>query len=134
MRRLVVAALVVVFAAPLCVARADDKANPTGTWKWSFDAGGKTRSATLKLKLDGDKLTGTITYSDKMESKIEGGKFKDGEVTFTAMRELMDQKFTIKYSAKIDGDTLKGKAEVEFGGETQKLDFEGKREKEKDKK
>jgi len=110
------------------------KADPNGTWKCTTDVGGQKRESTLKLKLDGDKLTGTMTYSDKMESKIEGGKFKDGEATFTAMRELMDQKFTIKYAAKIEGDSIKGTAEVEFNGETQKFDFEGKREKEKDKK
>jgi hypothetical protein len=72
-----------------------------------------------------------MTYMDKQEAKIENGKFKEGEVTFTAVRELMDQKITIKYSAKIDGDTFKGKAEVDVGGEMMKFDFEGKREKDK---
>jgi hypothetical protein len=105
------------------------KPDPTGTWKCETDINGEKRTSTLTLKLDGDKLTGTITFADKMESKVEGGKFKDGEATFSAMRELMGQKFTIKYKVKIDGDTLKGKAEADLGGETRTFDFAGKREK-----
>ena len=108
-----------------------EKADPSGTWKCETDVNGTKRESTLKIKLDGDKLTGTITFSDKMESKIENAKFKDGELTFTAARELMDQKFTVKYTAKVEGDTLKGKAEADIGGETMKFDFEGKREKDK---
>src|SRR5262245_24607186 len=131
MRTLIAAALLLGLAGLTAAQEKKEKADPNGTWKCTTDVGGQKRESTLKLKLDGDKLTGTITYADKQESKIENGKFKDGEVTFTAMRELMDQKFTIKYSAKIEGDTLKGKAEVDVGGENMKLDFEGKREKEK---
>ena len=39
----------------------DKKHDPTGTWKWETERGGQKRETTLKLKLDGDKLTGTIT-------------------------------------------------------------------------
>ena len=131
MRTLIVVALALGLGGLVVAQDKKDKADPTGTWKCETDVGGQKRESTLKLKLDGDKLTGTITYADKMESKIEGGKFKDGEVTFTAMRELMDQKFTVKYTAKIEGDTMKGKAEVDLGGENQKFDFTGKREKDK---
>ena len=42
-------------------------------------------------------------------------------------RERDGQKFTIKYSGKTSGDTLKGKMEVNFGGEDRSFDFEAKR-------
>ena len=70
-----------------------------------------------------------MTWQDKTESKIEGAKIKDGELTFSAERELKEQKFTVKYTLKIDGDALKGKAEADVGGETRSFEVEGKREK-----
>jgi hypothetical protein len=109
----------------------DRKADPTGTWKCETDVMGQKRESTLMLKMDGGKLTGTVTWMDKKESKVEEAKFKDGELTYSVTRELMDQTFTIKYKLKIEGDTMKGKAEADFGGETRTFDVEGKRQKDK---
>ena len=127
MRTLGVAALVLGLAG---FAGADDKkADPTGTWKWTVEFGGQKREQTLKLKLDGDKLTGHMLGRDNQEIKIEDGKFKDGEVSFTVTRMFQDQKFVTKYKGKFEGDTIKGTSESERGGETQKREFEAKREK-----
>src|SRR5262245_25221674 len=94
-------------------AAADDKkADPSGTWKCETDINGQKRPSTLTLKREGDKLTGTMAWPDKMESKITDGKFKDGEATFSAEREREGMKFTINYKLKVEGDTIKGKAEV----------------------
>ena len=106
-----------------------EKADPVGTWKCEYEIGGQKRESTLAIKKDGDKLDGKMTWQDKKESKLKDVKFKDGELTFSAERELMDNKFTIKYKLKVEGDKLKGKGEVDVGGETREFDFEGKREK-----
>lgn len=89
---------------------AADDANPTGTWKWSFERNGKTIETTLKLKLDGDKLTGTITGRDGKETEIEEASWtKDaGEVKFSVSRERNGNKITSKYSGKVSGDTITG--------------------------
>src|SRR5688500_2042084 len=130
MRTLGVAALVVGLAGLSGMTRADDKKNdPTGTWKWTVERGGQKRVQTLKLKLDGDKLTGSMPGRDNTETKIEDGKFKDGEVSFSMTREFNNNKFTSKYKAKIEGDTMKGTIESERDGQTQKREFEAKREK-----
>src|SRR5262245_39178661 len=111
-------------------AAADDKkADPVGTWKWETKFGETKRESTLTVKKDGDKLTGTMSGRGGMDSKVDDLKFKDGELTFSVTRERGDMKFTIKYKAKVDGDTIKGKAEAEFGGEKREFEFEGKREK-----
>jgi hypothetical protein len=107
----------------------EEKANPTGTWKWKVNFGGQESERVLKLKLDGDKLTGTISGGPAGESKIEDAKYKDGEVTFKIMREFGGQKVTINYSAKVSGDTLKGKTEFDRDGEKTTREFEAKREK-----
>ena len=130
MRTLIVTALVLGMVG-LSAAQDKKKSDPTGTWKCETDVMGQKRESTLHLKSEGGKLTGTVTWADKKESKVENAKFKDGELTYSVMRELMDQTFTISYKLKVEGDTLKGKAEAEFGGETRSFDVEGKRQKDK---
>jgi hypothetical protein len=129
MQRLAVTAVVLAFVGLVGTARAEDKPNPTGTWKWTREFGGQTINFTLKLNLDGDKLTGVMIGRDNQETKIEDGKFKDGEVSFKVTRERDGQKFTIKYKGKVSGDTIKGKTEFDRQGETQSFDWEAKREK-----
>jgi len=127
MKRLVVTVFVLAFVGLASVA-ADDKVDPTGTWKWSVTtANGQTREATLKLKLEGDKLTGAMVGRNNNETKIEDAKFKDGEVSFSVTRERNGQKTTTKYKAMVSKDTLKGKIETERDGKTQSRDWEAKR-------
>jgi hypothetical protein len=111
------------------VAWAADKADPTGTWKWSVTFNNQTREQTLKLKLEGDKLTGSMLGRDNQERAIDDAVFKDGEVSFSVTRERNNQKFTTKYKGKLDGDTIKGKSESERDGQTQSRDWEATRQK-----
>ena len=71
------------------LATADDKkkGDPTGTWKWTVERMGNKVEQTLKLKMDGDKLTGALVGRNNMETKIEDATMKDGEVTFNVTRE-----------------------------------------------
>jgi hypothetical protein len=127
MKRLTAAALVVAFAGLLGVARAEDKAGPTGTWKWTVKFNDQELNFTLKLKAEGDKLTGALSGPRDQESKIEDGTYKDGEVAFKVTRERNGQKFVIKYKGKVSGDTIKGKSEFDRNGETMSRDWEAKR-------
>ena len=120
---------VVCVLAVVGLARAEEKPNPTGTWKYTVDVNGQSLDVTIKLKLDKDKLTGTVSIRDT-ETKIEDAKYKDGEVSFTAKPEFNGNKVTIKYTGKIKGDTFKGKREIERDGQTNTRDFEAKRAKE----
>jgi len=105
------AVLGMLVAACASTAWAADDAKPEGTWKWSIERNGEKIETTLKLKLEGDKLTGTITGRDGKESAIEEASCKDGEVKFQVTRERDGNKTTIKYSGKISGDTITGKSE-----------------------
>lgn len=108
---------------------ADKKNDPTGTWKWEAGREGMKRTSTLKLKLDGDKLTGAMVGMNNMETAISDATFKDGEVSFSITRERQGNKVTTKYKGKVDGDTLKMTAETDAGGQTRKQEIEAKREK-----
>ena len=126
MKHVLLLALGFVLTASLS-AKAADAPDPTGTWKWTTMFNNQTRENTLKLKLEGDKLTGAILGRDNQETKIEDAKYKDGEVTFTVTRERNGQKFTMKYAGKVEGDTIKGKTSFDRDGNTQSRDWEAKR-------
>jgi hypothetical protein len=85
-------------------------ASATGTWKWSFTPpnGGQAMETTLKLKQDGEKLTGTVTGRNNTESAIDPGTVKNGEVTFTVTRERNGTKTVMTYKGKLTEDTIKG--------------------------
>ena len=106
-----------------------EKADPVGTWQCSYEIGDMKRTATLTVKKEGDKLVGTMNWPDQKDEKIKDPKFKDGTLTFSAVRKLMDNEIPIDYTLTIDGDKLKGKGAAEFGGQKQEFDIEGKREK-----
>lgn len=133
MKRSVITALVLALAGFATTAQAEEKASPAGTWKFSVKGrNDQTREVTMKLKVDGEKLTGTVTGGRNNDTDIEisDGKFKDGEVTFNVVRERNGTKRTTKYNGKLDKDSIKGKIESERrNGEKASNDWEAKREK-----
>jgi hypothetical protein len=112
-----------------CLAGAADKVDPVGTWKCEYEVGGQKRMATLRIKKDGDKLAGTMSWPDQKETNVKDLKLKDGTLTFSAVRKIMDNEITVEYKLKIDGDKLNGKGAAELGGEKVEFDIEAKREK-----
>jgi hypothetical protein len=128
MKTILSAALVLVLG--LCgLAGAQEKADPIGTWKCEYQIGEQKRTSTLTIKMDGDKLAGTMSWPDQKETNLKDVKLKDADLTFSAERVLGDNKFNVEYKFTITGDKLKGKGAVETGGEKREFDIEGKREK-----
>jgi hypothetical protein len=107
----------------------DEKTDPVGTWNCEYEIAGQQRLSTLTIKKDGDKFAGTMSWPNQKETKLTDVKLKDGVLTFSAVREFMDNKFNVEYKLTITGDKLKGKGTVETGGEKREFDIEGKREK-----
>ena len=106
-----------------------EKADPVGTWKCEYEIGDQKRTSTLTITKDGDKLAGTMNWADQKDEKLKDVKLKDGDLTVSAVRVLMDNKVPIEYKLTITGDKLKGKGASDFGGKKQEFDIEGKREK-----
>ena len=88
------------------LAGAADKVDPVGTWKCEYEIGGQQRTSTLMIKKDGDKLAGTMSWPNQKETDLKDLKLKDGTLTFTAVRKLMDNEILVEYTFKIDGDNL----------------------------
>jgi len=87
------------------------KADPvSGEWQVVFSIAGQTAEGTLKLKLDGDKVTGTIESAHTGPGTVSKGKFVDGKLSFTA-------DFTDHESINITGTVKDGKLSGEFATE-----------------
>ena len=126
---LVAVVLVAGLLAPSAIAE-DKKADVTGTWKWSVERNGNTMETTLKLKQDGEKLTGKISGRQGAEdTDIEDGKVKGDEVSFKVTRTFGDNKMVFNYQGKLSGDSIKGDTKFERDGQEQKRDWEAKRDK-----
>ena len=123
--------------ATFAIATAVQAADATGTWTWTRQGrnGGNDVKMTLKLKVAGEKLTGTLSSPGRdgqvTDTEITDGKVKGDEVSFTVTREFNGNKFTTKYNGKVTADTIKGKTESERNGNTQSRDWEAKRATEK---
>jgi hypothetical protein len=113
-------------------------ADATGTWTWMQQGrggGGTETKITLKLKVDGEKLTGTITQPGRggaaaTDIAITEGKVKADDLSFSVVRDVGGNTMTTKYTGKLDKDTIKGKVERpgRGGGAPTSTDWEAKRE------
>src|SRR5262245_33713509 len=127
MKRLIALAVIV---AVIGLARVAPAADASGTWKWTTNFNGQTRDSTLKLKQEGEKLTGVyIGGQSNTESAIENGSIKGDTVSFSVTRERDGQKRTTKYVGTIKDDTITGKVEGGRGGQGQPTDWVAKRQK-----
>ncbi len=124
-KRMMAGVVLVVIACVAVPAWAADDA--TGTWKWSSTREDKTIESSAKLKVEGDKLTGVYIGRNNMETAITNGSFKDNTVKFDVPLEFNGNKFTIKYSGTLSGDTIKGKTSFDRDGQSQERDWEAKR-------
>jgi hypothetical protein len=141
-----VLALIVAVAAWTSNARAADEAvaiNPTGAWKVTFTPKSKSPfEPTLKLKLEGDKLTGTLSQLDRRQTNevaIEDAKLTGAQVSFTTRQTMLfylngvaqpsDQDLVTvsKFQGTISDETIKGKVEKHFIGNVHLLQWEAKR-------
>ena len=114
--------------------------NPTGTWKLATinsETKAKSPERTLKLKLEGGKLMGTIDGRSEINGKvkifewpIKDTKLKGNDISFTLTHAPTvgnGPDSTTVYAGKITGETMKGTAETEWMGNTHKRDFEARR-------
>jgi hypothetical protein len=99
------------------VVEAKDKPSPSGTWKQTISTNGRTSVTTYRLKLVGDKITGTIIANNGQKTPIEDGKYEDGKITFKVIRQWPNgEKGSASYTGKMSGDTIIGNIEYERGG------------------
>jgi hypothetical protein len=129
--RVSLAALLLASAGLNSAAFAAEKHNLAGTWKASFTIpDGQTIESTLKVKQEGDKLSGVVIGRNGNETPLDEITLKDDQLSLKLIRERNGEKVTSKVAAKLTGDKLKGKLESDWGGENHTVDWEATRVKE----
>jgi len=111
----------------------DKKADPTGTYIWTQAGrnGGPDRTNTLVLKLDGDKLTGSLTAPGRggaapTPTDIADGKVAGAVVSFDIIRDFNGNSMTNKYSGTLADGTIKGTITMNRNGQDTSRDWEAK--------
>jgi hypothetical protein len=118
------------------------KSDPTGTWQMT-EGTNSTNKRTLKLKLEGGQLTGTLSRQAgyKVEQlPLEDAKLNGSDLSFATrnyavsyVNNVLQPTDTNKwshstYQGTISGDTIKGKIERQsYLGNSHTLDWEAKR-------
>ena len=87
-------------------------ADASGTWKGSVETPNGTMENTFTFKVDGDKLTGTITMGPMGEAPISEGKVDGDNISFAVVREMDGNQFRINYKGKVSGDEMKVSGKV----------------------
>src|SRR5262245_288557 len=123
-----VLALVVLVGGGAATCRADAKqAEVTGTWKWvRKSADGQESETTASLKQEGNKLTGKVT-TEAGEIDIKNGTVMGGNVSFEITSDAGGTEIHVRFTGKLQGDSIKGKAEITRKGNTMTRDWEPKR-------
>jgi len=71
--------------------------------------GGPPRQVTFTFKVDGSKLTGTVSQAGRngnMDSDITDGKVDGDNISFKVTRTMGDQQMTTEYTGTVSGDTI----------------------------
>lgn len=109
-------------AAPSAAAPANKAVDLTGTWALQVVVEAGTRTPTIVLKQDGQKLTGT--YKSQIGEAPITGDVKDDGFTFQTTLSFEGNSFTLVYTGTVEGAEMKGRVSVaDMGSGT----FTGKR-------
>jgi len=88
-------------------------ADVAGAWKLSYTTeNGLQREALLDLKVDGDRLTGTLS-SSRGSAPVEDGKINGDEISFQLVRKGNGDEIAVRYKGRIEDGTMKLK--MQFG-------------------
>jgi hypothetical protein len=87
-------------------------ADISGTWKASIERPNGTMESTFTFKVEGEKLTGTVTMGQMGESAIVEGKVDGDNVSFAVESEYNGTQFRINYKGKVSGEEMKLTGEV----------------------
>lgn len=107
--------------APLGQAEETDKVkvDPSGTWRWVFEANGNNIASAVKLNAQKDgKVTGVLIANDR-EIAISDGKIKGNHLSLRVQFEMQSRDVSGVLEGKIKGDEVDGSIEfkTEQGGQ-----------------
>src|SRR5215469_15079364 len=105
-------------------------ADANGKWVAQVPGrGGQTRETTFNFKVDGGKLTGTVSGM-RGENPISDGKVSGDDISFTVALSFNGNDIKMNYKGKVSGDEIKFTRTIEGGpGNMPAQEFTAKRSK-----
>ncbi len=120
-RVVLLAATVMMFCAVLAWA-----ADAAGKWTAQVPGrGGQMRETTFNFKVEGEKLTGTVSGMQG-DNPITDGKVKGDDISFVVVMNFGGNEVKMNYKGKVSGDEIKFTRERE-GGNMPPQEFTAKR-------
>ncbi len=86
--------------------------------KWTSQVPGRDgqmRETTFNFKVEGEKLTGTVSGMQNNEFPITDGKVKGDDISFTVVMSFGGNEVKMLYKGKVSGDEIKFTREREGG-------------------
>ncbi len=107
---------------------AEEKADPTGTWKWERSFNDREMSFTLHLtRQDDGKLAGTYSVkrgdNEREPLELEDVKLEGKTLTFSVTRSRNGNEFTVKYTGAVDGDSITGTTLASWGDQDREFEW-----------
>ncbi len=119
---LLVAGLALALIAVVQAAAAD----VSGKWTAQVPGrNGQTREQTFTFKVDGEKLTGSVSGMQGSENPISDGKISGSDISFTVAMSFNGNEVKLNYKGVVSGDEIKFTRSRE--GSDQKQEFTAKR-------
>jgi len=114
------------FVAFALVSLAAEVAGPlAGVWTWSFTMpDGTVVKPQLRLKVEGDTLTGTNSFRPGTEIAIRDAKLEGDRLSFQVVRERDGREVITRYRGKVADGRITGKIESNWIGDAQTYDWE----------
>lgn len=126
MRKAIIVIVGIVLQCIVAGAQSSDKLE--GRWSGTVDGIQGKQNATATFKKEGDNYTGSISgLRPGAEAPLKDIKVDGDKVTAKTEVESPQGAVVINYNFTVQGDSLKGKGEVDFGGQTYAFEFDLKR-------
>lgn len=114
----------VLFAASVAAAQQD---RLEGRWEGTVQSPQGDRPAAVTFKKSGAGYTGTITGRGNQEMELRELKVEGDKITAQAEIESPQGALLIKFQFTVQGETLKGTGDIDFGGQSFTLNYDLKR-------
>ncbi len=116
----------VAFTAHFAVAQSKPT-DPAGTWRWSYEADGKTREDSVTFLVEKGAVSGFFKGQADAPIAIKDAKWKDNQISFTAEYKFKDQSVALAFAGKVKKDDLDGTVTVTTDDGTQEYPWTPKR-------
>lgn len=96
-----------IVAALLVFAVAMPAADVAGKWKGEWQSPNGVRESTFEFKVDGEKLTGTVTGARGGPAEITDGKISGDNISFVVVRKFQEREMKQQYKGVVSGNEIK---------------------------